>query len=223
VRAPGGALGWLWGPGRRRQWRRRVTRKVLAAGCAAAAVAGTLAVARAPVDATTVPVVVAARELAVGEIATKGSVRVVRWPSVLAPDGALSDVREVAGRPLTAPLTRGEPVTAARLSTLSLLRGQPAGIVAVHVAVADPRAVAMIGAGDRVDLLGSSGVVARSVLVLRVERADSSAASASGLSGAAEASAGLVVAASRTAAEAIARLPADQLGQPALTVVLTAG
>ena len=220
---------WLWGPGRRRRWRRLVLRRLVAATCAVAAVVGVLAVARAPQQAETTPVVIATRAIAAGQVVDAGSVGLVRWPVALAPDGALGSLAEVVGRPASSSLSRGEPVTSGRVSASALLAGQPVGTVAVHVSLVDAVAVSMLDEGERVDLLGPGGPVARDLTVLRVDGAGRSGSeSGGGLGGglgggstAADGSgAGMVVAADETAAAALAAAPLDALGRPSLTVVL---
>jgi hypothetical protein len=200
-----------------------VLRRLLAAGCACAAVLGLLTVLRAPAAGPTVPVLVSTRLLAVGESAS-GSVRVTRWPVDLAPAGALSSPTEVTGRRLTSVVGPGEALTDRRLSGSALLSGQPSGSVAVHVALADPGAASMIRAGDRIDLVGPDGVAARAVMVLRVDELSGDALGGlTAVQPAAPASAGppgIVVAAGHDTAEAVARTPLDALGRPALTVVL---
>jgi hypothetical protein len=223
----GGLVVALFGPGRRRAWRRRVLRRVVAALCAVTAVAGVLASVRAPASGPTVAVLVASQRLAVGQIPSGSAVHVVRWPQNLAPSDVLDSASRVAGRRLSAVLSAGEPVTEHRLSTSALLDGQPVGTVAVHVALADPSASAMVSAGDRVDLVGPGGTVARGVLVLRSD--DFSGSSSGGLVPGAATSprsvepAGIVVAAGHESAEAIARAPVDALGRPSLTLLLRAG
>lgn len=160
---------WLGGPGRRREWRRRVLRRALAAACAVAVVLGIVAVARAPRGGTLTPVVVAARPLAVGEIATPDALRIVLFPATLVPDGAATAVVQVVGRPLTATLNRGEPVTTDRARPSSVLAGQPMDLLAFHVTIPDARSVSMVRPGDRIDLVGPVGVVARSAPVLAVD------------------------------------------------------
>jgi Flp pilus assembly protein CpaB len=215
---------WLGGPGRRREWRRRVVRRSLAAACAVAAVLGVLSVARGSSE-PVVPVVVAARPLAVGEVVTAASVRLVAWPIRLVPQGAAHDLAEVVGRPLASPVGPGESVTRSRFDARSLLAGRPSGEVAVHVAVADDGAVSMVASGDRIDLLSAGRVVARGVLVLRVERPVrtdfGSVISGQGSSGGfALDGPGLVVAADEETARAVAAAPVDASGRAALQLVL---
>lgn len=223
----GGLVDALVGPGRRRAWRRLVLRRVVAAVCAGTAVAGVLAAVRAPTGGPTVAVLVASRPLAVGQVPSGSAVHVVSWPRSLAPRDSLDSVTRVAGRRLGTVLSPGEPVTEHRLTTSGLLEGQPVGTVAVHVALADPAASAMVSPGDRVDLVGPGGTVARGVLVLRTD--DFSGSASAGLVSGAGAGprsqdpTGIVVAAGHDSAEAIARSPVDALGRPSLTLVLRAG
>ena len=215
---------WVRGPGRRREWRRRVLRGGVAAACAAPAVVGVVSIARQPGE-PVVPVVVASRPLAVGEVVTAASVRLVAWPRRLVPPGAAQDLAEVVGRPLASPVGLGETVNQSRFNAHSLLAGRPAGEVAVHVTVADDGAVSMVTSGDRIDLLGADRVVARDVLVLRVERPlrtdFGSVIQGQGSSGGyAFDGPGLVVAADEDTARAITAAPLDASGRAALQVVL---
>jgi Flp pilus assembly protein CpaB len=219
------ALGWLTGPGRRRQWRRAVVRRLLAAGCAVAAALGVVSLARSDARPPTVPVVVATRPLAVGELATPGALRLVQWPAELAPEGALRAVSEAVGRRLAIPVQRGDALTRPRLRAGSLLAGQPPDQVAIRVGMADPGATSMVQAGDVVDLLASWGVVASGVRVLRVDapvRTDfgSVLEGPGSSSGYAVDGWGLVVAARPESARSIARALHDPLGGTSLAVVL---
>jgi Flp pilus assembly protein CpaB len=136
---------------------RRVVRRVvlsrrrpLAALCACLAVAGATRAMRPPAPAT-VAVTVAARDLASGTVLTEPDVVVRRYPVDVAPRGVAAGA---VGRTLAAPVSQGEPITAVRLVSPSLLAGYP-DQVAVPVRVADADAVALLRAGDRVDLLAA--------------------------------------------------------------------
>jgi len=227
VSALSSGLAWLRGPGRRRQFRRRVARRMVAAVLLGAAVVGAVAIARSPAE-PVVPVVVAVRPLVVGELVAPGAVRSVPWPVRLVPEGAARSVSQVVGRPVAGTVARGEALTESRFGGRSLLAGRPADEVAVHVPVGDTGAVSMLSAGDRVDLVGPHGVVARALLVLRVDRpvrtdfgaVISGEGSSSGyvLDGP-----GLVVAAGQEAVRAIAGAPVDASGRPDWRVVLRPG
>jgi hypothetical protein len=118
----------------------------------------------------------------------------------------------------------GEPITEQRLTAGGLLAGQPRGTVAVHVMLADPGTTEMLGPGDRVDLVGPQGTVARGVVVLRTdalaEGAGTDRLSGQRVGGGFASATGMVVAAGHDVAEAIARLPLDALGRSTLTVLL---
>jgi Flp pilus assembly protein CpaB len=196
--------------------------------CAVTAALGAVSVARAPAGGASVPVVVAARTLGTGAELTPAVLRLARWPVAFVPEGALTTVAAATGRRLAAPLTSGEVVTGSRVSGSGVLAGQPTGTRAVHVSVGDPGAIAMVQPGDLVDLVGPDGVVAASVPVLTLD-SDARGAQSQGLVGAAplggstSGSDGLVVGVDETAAEAMARLPADAMGRPPLTLVLRSG
>jgi hypothetical protein len=221
-----GAVGWLHGPGRRRQWRRRVVRRGLAVVCAIGAALGVLVVARSADSHPLVRVVVAVRPLAVGEVASPGSLREVWWPAELAPDSSIHTLGEVLGRPLAVPLSPGEPLTRTRVNRGSLLAGQPVDSVAVHVSVPDRGAVSMVSAGDRVDLWGPGGAVARAVVVLSVDKSLTTDFGAviqgqGSSSGYAVDGGGVVVSADQDAAARILAVPEDPLGRPQIELVLT--
>ena len=215
---------WLTGPGRRRQWRRRVLRRAVAAVCAGAAVLGTVAVARAPRGGELTPVVVAARPLAVGEVTTPAALQVLFFPRDLVPDGAATALAQVVGRPLTATLNRGEPVTTDRTRPSSVLTGQPPDLLAFHVMIADARSVSMVRPGDRVDLVGPEGIVARGAPVLAVDASTTGdpgvALDGLGSSGNDLEGAGLTLAVGQATILDLSSVQQDALGRPQLSLVL---
>lgn len=218
-------MGGLTGPGRRRQWRRAVLRRLVAATCGGAAVLGVSSLASSEDGPPTVPVVVATRPLAVGELTSPGSLRLVQWPAELAPEGALRAVSEAVGLRVAIPLQRGDALTRTRFSAGSLLAGQPPDQVAIRVTMADPSSTSMVEAGDMVDLLASWGVVASGVRVLRVDapvRTDFGGVlnGPGSSSGYADDGWGLIVAARPETARAIVRAVRDPLGGSTLAVVL---
>ena len=221
-----GALGWLRGPGRRRQWRRRVLRRVLAVACALAAAVVVVGIARSTDARPMERVVVAVRPLAVGEIATPAALREVWWPADLVPESGVRDLASVLGRPLSVPLGRGEPLTTVRIRPGGLLLGQPVDRVAVHVSVPDRGVMTMVSAGDRVDLWGPDGPVARSVVVLSVDRSSTTDFGAviqgqGSSSGYSFEEGGMVVSAGHDVVGRILSVPEDALGRSQIAVVLT--
>jgi Flp pilus assembly protein CpaB len=170
----------------RRAVRRTVLarRRPLAAGCAAVAVLAAVHAVRPP-PARTVPVAVAAHDLPSGTVIHEADLVVRRLPADTAPVG--SDAHAI-GRTLAAPVRRGEPITDVRLVAPSLIDGYP-GRVALPVRIADADAVALLRAGDRVDLVaadprrGSASYVAVDVPVLALPDPSDHDTGAAGLTG----------------------------------------
>jgi hypothetical protein len=193
-----------------------------------AAAAGVVGIARSDDARPMERVVVAVRPVAVGEIATRASLREVWWPADLVPASGVHDLASVLGRRLSVPLGPGEPLTTTRVDPGALLLGQPVDMVAVHLSVTDRGVMAMVSAGDRVDLWGPDGIVARSVVVLNVDRSVTTdfgaviqgQGSSSGydLDGG-----GLVVSAGHDVMGRILSVPDDALGRSQIDVVLTRG
>ncbi|USQ75835.1 SAF domain-containing protein [Ornithinimicrobium cryptoxanthini] len=165
----------LRGHDRRSVWRRGVLRRILAAVLLAAAVyAVTTALVPAPPDPGPV-VVVATSDLAVGDEITADSVRPVRMPVGLVPDGALSDPASAHGALTTAPLRAGEVITDLRVSPRGPLEGLDPDLVLAHLPLTEPDLSAILGPGTRVDVLATvdGAVLATDILVVqRVPGAD---------------------------------------------------
>jgi pilus assembly protein CpaB len=152
------------------------------------------------------PVVVTARDLPAGTILRAGDIRLSRWNPEQIPPRAVRSLDRAIGATIAAGMDRGEPVTTARIRGPGITTGLAAGLVAVTVTITGPSTLALIRAGDRVDLLAATPadadavrparIVASAVRVLAVLTPRSSTAD--------DQSAGLVVAASRAAALSIA-------------------
>lgn len=93
--------------------------------------------------------------------------------------------------------------------------------------LADPGTTEMVGPGDRVDLVGPQGTVARDVVVLRTDALSDGPGTqrlaGQRVGGVAASATGIVVAAGHDTAMAIARLPLDALGRSMLTVLVRSG
>jgi len=159
--------------------------------------------------AATVPMLVAARDLAPGVTLGAGDVRVARFPSSLRPAAALTTVAEASGRVLAGATTAGEPLTRARLvgtENSRLATGDPTA-VAVPVRLADPAVAGLLAPGARVDVVtvapaGEALVLAHDATVLTVRPPEPRDRSAGRL---------VVIALPEAAATAVA---ATALGQP---------
>ncbi|TMR03419.1 Flp pilus assembly protein CpaB, partial [Nonomuraea turkmeniaca] len=68
------------------------------------------------------------------------------------PDGAIRTTTAAAGRYLTSPMRRGEPLTDARLLHSYRL---PPGMVATPVRISDPEAAKLISPGSRINILAA--------------------------------------------------------------------
>ncbi|MGL5809208.1 MAG: SAF domain-containing protein [Nocardioides sp.] len=155
-------------------------RRFLAALLVGAAVAaGVRSVSPPPPE--TVPMLVAATDLAGGTTLGTGSVRSVQVPPDVRPAAAevvATGAGGVIGRVLAAPVRRGEPITDVRLISPALTDGSPHQ-AAVPVRIPDPEVVGLLRVGDRVDILATdpegSGtrVVASSATVLAIPQPSS--------------------------------------------------
>ena len=157
----------------------RLLRQVIAGCLACLALALALRPPPAPPAApATTPVVTAAADLAPGTVLAAGDLTAVAVPVERAPAGSVADPAELTGRVLASPVRAGEAVTDVRLVGPGLWSQVPAGEVAAPVRLADLAVATLLRAGDRVDVLGTTGgdgvsgavpaveLVARGALVL---------------------------------------------------------
>ena len=176
--------------GRRERVRRTLRRTVLARRRPLAAASAGLAVlaglhAARPAPVATVPVRVAAHDLASGTVLSGDDLVTRRYPADAAPPETQAGA---VGRTLAAPVRAGESITDVRLVAPSLLDGYP-GRVVLPVRVADADAVALLRVGDRVSLVaadprrGTAAYVAVDVPVLALPAGDSDAPEAARLPG----------------------------------------
>jgi pilus assembly protein CpaB len=105
-----------------------------------------------------VPVVVAARELAVGTMLTAGDVKVVQWPADSQMGGAVASVDDAVGRGVVFKLAVNEPLTTAKLAARGAGAGLsptiPPGMRAMAIRINDVAGVAgFIVPDSRVDVL----------------------------------------------------------------------
>jgi pilus assembly protein CpaB len=187
----------------------------------------------APAPPPSAPVVVAVGDLTPGTRLTSDDLRVVAWPTDLAPPGAVTTIAAAVGRTLAAAVGQGEAITGLRFvgPTLAAALAHD-GRVAVPVRLADADAAALLRPGDRVDLVsatagsadpvdGTSGgpeaaVVAAGATVISVPAADDGSALIGGRGDAG----GSLVVVSVTRPEALALARAAVLGP--LSIVLVA-
>ncbi|MHA7263919.1 RcpC/CpaB family pilus assembly protein [Arthrobacter sp. TMN-37] len=150
-------------------------RRLIAAALLCAA-AGTCVEAFLPRGEPLTPVVAAASDLAIGTVLSAGDLDLAALPRAAVPPGASGRPAELVGRQLAAPLRRGDILTDTRLVGPGLLTGTAPGTVAVPLRPADPSTVRLVAAGQRVDVVVSTGngyetaaeakVIARDLAVL---------------------------------------------------------
>jgi len=212
----------LIGSGRRQDWRRTRLRRAVTAGLVATAVWLAMSAFLPQPTPRGVPVVVVAQDLMAGHVLTPSDLAVADWPTDLKPGGAVADPATLVGKALGAGMSRGEPVTAARVRGPGLLTGLRPGLVAAHVRLADPAMGAMATPGDHVDLISSSGqMVAAGVLVLAVDTdaTDSGGWSATASSGP---PGGVVVAVANDEAKLLAKADPSGLSDVTFSLVMRA-
>lgn len=163
---------------RARHLRRAVLRhrRLLAAVLAGLAVAGALQ-ATAPPAAPSVPVLVAARDLAPGTTLRATDLTTAAFAPGSVPEGTVGR-RAALGRRLVGPVRAGEPLTDVRLLADALLARYP-GAAAVPVRLGDADTVALLRVGDHVTVLaadpqagGPAVAVAEAVPVLALPRSE---------------------------------------------------
>jgi len=140
--------------------------RLLAAGLVAAATAAGLA-AVAPPQVPTVPVVVAAHDLAAGAVPAVDDLRVARLPAGSAPAHAYAGPTAVPGRELLAPKRAGTPLTDLDFLDAASLARLGNHLVAAPVRIADAASLRYVRVGDRIDVLGAATVPGPGVSVGR--------------------------------------------------------
>jgi Flp pilus assembly protein CpaB len=135
-------------------WRRAaLARRWLAGLLALAAVV--LAVRGQLGAAGSVPVLVAARDLAPGSVLAAADTRIARWPPELVPAGALTASADAEGRVIAGAANRGEPLTAPRLAGPELARRAmgSSDAASVPIRLADAGVAGLLGPGRQVDVV----------------------------------------------------------------------
>ncbi|MEV0752496.1 RcpC/CpaB family pilus assembly protein [Streptosporangium sp. NPDC050280] len=132
-------------------------------------------------DTASVTVLVAARDLSGGVLGAADLIPAPLRPGTV-PDGVLRPGTPFAGKVLTGPARRGEPLTDVRLLGPGLLTAHGRGTVATPVRVADPETARLLSPGDVVDVLAATSawegtapatVVAEDVTVLATPAGES--------------------------------------------------
>jgi pilus assembly protein CpaB len=174
----------------------------------------------APSAGHTSPVVVTAKPMRPGAVLAATDLALAPWPDALMPTAAVVRLSDALGRTVGAAMTRGEPLTSARLLDTGISAALDPGQVALTIGLAGGNQAAILQAGAVVDLYAATGdtaviqgqpppagVASRrlgvNVRVLAVMPADADAATGG-------AGPSLVIAADRTTAARLADHPTGQ-------------
>jgi len=160
----------LTGPGRRSRWRRSLIRRALTAGCLVGA--GWLVVLEVrPPPPPIARVVTAAAPVEAGAVLTADDLTTSALPADDVQPGALTSLDDAVGRRTSSTLAVGETLTRTRLVPRSPAEGLPAGLVALHVLLADPLAADVLHPGQGVVVFPAPGgpALARAASVLATD------------------------------------------------------
>lgn len=97
-------------------------------------------------------VVVAERALQPGHLLAAADLLVARWPDALVPGSAIHDLSHAVGHTVAAAMTRGEPLTAARLLDTGMSAALAPGQVALTIGLAGDNQASILQAGALVDV-----------------------------------------------------------------------
>lgn len=98
------------------------------------------------------PVVVTAKPVGPGTVLTAADLATVGWPEELLPSGAVARAADLLGHTVAAAMTRGEPLTTARLLDTGISAALQPGQVALTIGLAGGDQAAILQAGALVDL-----------------------------------------------------------------------
>ncbi|HEX8095613.1 SAF domain-containing protein [Jatrophihabitans sp.] len=104
----------------------------------------------------TASVVVTAKPLRPGTVLRAADLAAARWPEALVPAAAVLRLADALGHTVGAAMTRGEPVTAARLLDTGISAALDPGQVALTISLAGGHQAAILQAGALVDLYAAS-------------------------------------------------------------------
>lgn len=102
------------------------------------------------------PVVVSARSLLPGTVLAAADLRSALWPEMTVPAAAVTRVSDAIGHTVGAAMTRGEPITAARLLDTGITAALAPGQVALTISLASGNQAAILRSGAVVDLYSTA-------------------------------------------------------------------
>ncbi|HEV2885628.1 MAG TPA: SAF domain-containing protein [Jatrophihabitans sp.] len=98
------------------------------------------------------PVIVTVKPLRPGTVLAAADLAAVLWPDPMVPAAAIARLSDVLGHTVAAAMTRGEPLTAARLLDTGMTAALEPGQVALTIGLAGGNQAAILQAGALVDL-----------------------------------------------------------------------
>lgn len=191
-------------------------RRVAALLCLALAVLSALSSHAGPAPERRSPVLVTAKPLPPGTVLAATDLAAVLWPDAIVPAAAVLRLSDALGHTVGAAMTRGEPLTTARLLDTGISAALGPGQVALTIGLAGGNQAAILQAGALIDLYaagaddliggsplpsGASHRLGTNLRVLAVVPVSSDPASGSG-------GPSLVIAADRATAVRLAERPA---------------
>jgi Flp pilus assembly protein CpaB len=127
-------------------------RRVAALLCLALAALSALTSPDEPASEHRSPVIVAAKPLPPGTVLSAADLATVPWPEAMVPAAAVARLSDALGHTVAAAMTRGEPVTTARLLDTGITAALGPDQVALTIGLAGGNQAAILQAGVLVDL-----------------------------------------------------------------------
>jgi Flp pilus assembly protein CpaB len=127
-------------------------RKAAALLCLALAVVSALTSRAAPGSEPRSPVLVTAKPLPPGTVLAAADLATVHWPDPLVPAAAVRRLSDAIGHTVGAAMSRGEPLTTARLLDTGISAALAPGQVALTIGLAGGNQAAILQAGALIDL-----------------------------------------------------------------------
>jgi pilus assembly protein CpaB len=131
-------------------------RRIAALLCLALALLSAVTSYASPAAGHTSSVVVAAKPLRPGTVLAATDLAAVPWPDAMVPAAAVLRFSDAVGHTVGAAMTRGEPLTAARLLDTGISAALEPGQVALTIGLASGNQAAILQAGDLIDLYAAS-------------------------------------------------------------------
>jgi Flp pilus assembly protein CpaB len=135
-------------------------RRIAALLCLALALLSAVSTHAAPAPGRTSSVIVTAKPLRPGTVLAAPDLAAVLWPTAIVPAAAVLRFADALGHTVGSAMTRGEPLTAARLLDTGMSAALAPGQVALTVGLAGGDQAAILHAGDVVDLYAASSEAA---------------------------------------------------------------